>query len=97
MRIEDASRSFHDQPVEIGGSDCLRKCCSEAVEKIKNQRLFDLDFFLRTLERADPPDLQESRRRPSDQADNEQPEEKRSPHESEPGLLRGGLLMQVLL
>jgi hypothetical protein len=96
MRIENAPRAFDDQPVQICCANRLGKRGAETVQKIKDQRLLDLDLFFRTLQRADAADLEEKRRRPSDQASNKQPEEERSPHESEPTLLRGRLLMQVL-
>jgi hypothetical protein len=38
--------------MEVCGADRLRKGFAQAVQKIEDQRFFDLDFFLRALELA---------------------------------------------
>jgi hypothetical protein len=69
---------------------------AEPVQKIKDERLFDLDFFLGAFELPDALHLQAPAESPDDERRNEQAEEKRCPHDEEERLLRGGLFVQVL-
>ena len=51
------------------------------MKEIEDERFLDLDFFLGTFERADPPRLHKRGENPPDQARDEQPEKKRWPHD----------------
>ena len=90
MRIENSRRALDDQAVEIGRPDGFRKGRAEPVEEIEDQRLFDLDLFVRPLQLRDSPALDKPGGEPSDQACDKQPEEKRWPHASGPDYFAAG-------
>ncbi len=54
MRVEDASRAFDDEAMQVVRPNRFAKSLAKAMEKIENERLLDLDLFLRTLKRAEP-------------------------------------------
>ena len=53
MRIGDPRCPFDDQPVKIRRAQVIRERFTQAVEKIKNPVLFNLQFFPCPLERLD--------------------------------------------
>ena len=74
LRIEHPRRAFHDQAVQIRGANRFREGFTEPVEKIEDERFFDLDFFLRAFELADadpllPPSEGPTRERCDQQAE----------------------------
>jgi hypothetical protein len=62
--------------MEIGCANRFGKSRTETVEKIKDERLFDLNLFLRAFERPDPAQLKKPCRQPSEKTRDEQPEKK---------------------
>ena len=55
VSIENAGRAFDDEAMQIVRPDRLAKRFAEAVQEIEDERFLDLDFLVRTLERADAP------------------------------------------
>ena len=84
MSIENPSGSFHDQPVEIGGTNCLGKGGAEAMQEIEDERLLDLNLLVRPLELPNPPDLSPPGQKPTYARGDKQPDEKSWPHDSGP-------------
>src|ERR1044072_2628886 len=66
------------------------------MEKIENQRLLDLDLFMRTLQSTYSAGLRVNRDTPSSQRRDKQSKEKSRPHLREASLLRRRLVMKVL-
>jgi hypothetical protein len=54
MGIQNARRAFHDEPMQLLRSNRLSKGFAQAVQKIENESLFDLDLFVRPLQSANP-------------------------------------------
>jgi hypothetical protein len=73
----------------------ITKRFAKAMEEIENQILFDLDFFVGTLEPANAPALPLISQKPADERSDEQPEKKKT-HGSEARLLRRAFVLEVL-
>ena len=72
VRIENATRALDDQAVQISGPDCLGEGLAEAVQKIEDERFFDLHFLLRALDLADAPEQPTSCEDPTSKRRNQQ-------------------------
>ncbi len=46
MRVENADRTLHNQPMEIMGPNNIAKGFPKAVKKIKDEAFLDLDFLV---------------------------------------------------
>jgi len=96
LGIEDARRSFNNQAMQIRWSNCLAKSLAQSVKEIEDERLFYLNFFLRTLESPNASPLSHQRIDPRGQACDQQPEKNGWPHEIVASLLPRRRLMEVL-
>ncbi len=96
MRVENPRRPFHDQAVQISRPDRLGKRLAQAVQKIEDQRLLDLDLFVRKLELANPLALLLPGEKPSGETRNQQPEKNDWPHAPRAGLIRRRLVVEIL-
>ena len=84
MRIENSGRSFHDQAVQVGGPDGLGKGLAQAMQKIEDQRLLDLNLFVREFELAKTLSLLKPGEKPPRDTPDQQPKKNDWPHA--PGL-----------
>src|SRR6516164_95545 len=50
LRVENSRRTLHNQAMQIGRANRFTERFAEAVEKIENERFFDLNFFLRPFQ-----------------------------------------------
>ena len=96
MRVENPSRPFHNQAVQVSRTNRLGKCLAEAVQKIEDERLFDLNLFLGTLELANPVALLLPGKKPSRETRHQQPEKNNWPHAPGAELVRRRLVVEIL-
>ena len=80
MGVENPGRPFHDQAVQVSRADRFGKRLAQAVQKIEDQRLLDLNLFLRPLELADPIALLLPGEKPTGETRQQQPEKNNWPH-----------------
>src|SRR2546423_5932270 len=83
--------------MQIRRPDRFSKRFAQAVEKIENQRLLDLDFFLRALELADALPLLPPGEGPARKRCDKQAEENSWPHAPRGESVRRRLVVEVLL
>src|SRR2546423_8922421 len=83
--------------MQVRRADRFRKRFTESVEKIEDQRLLDLNFFLRALELADPLALLPPTQSPARKRCDEQAEENSWPHAPRGESVRRRLVVEVLL
>lgn len=93
--IENADRTFDDQPMQIVWPNDIAKGFPEPMEKIENQIFLDLNGFVRTLEGADAPTRALVGEQPAEKRSDKQPEEKKT-HGAEARLLRRALVPKIL-
>src|ERR1044072_929884 len=96
MRVQNTRCTFDDQPVQLLRSNSLAKCFTEAVQKIEDECLLDLNFFMRTLQTSNTPYLKPRGKNPSGYRRYKEPEKKIRPHHVRASLLRRRLVMKVL-
>ena len=83
--------------MQISGANGFRKGLAQPVEKIEDERLFDLNFLFRALELADANALPPPSEEPSRERRDEQPEEKNWPQAPRAESVRRRLVIEVLL
>ncbi len=52
VRVENPRRPFHDQAVQIRRADRFGERLAQSMQEIEDQRLLDLDLFVRKFELA---------------------------------------------
>src|SRR5207248_4927622 len=75
LSIENTRCSFDNQAVQIGRPDRFAESFTKAVQEIEDQRLLDLDFFLRALQPANAASLSQQGVHPQPKAADQQPNE----------------------
>src|ERR1700737_5509120 len=74
--VEHARRSFDNQSMQICRPDCFTESLAKSVQEIENQRLLDLNFFLRTFQPANASAQAQQGINPSDQTRDQNQKEK---------------------
>ena len=81
MGIENAGRSFDDQPVQIVRLDRFTEGFPQPVQEIEDEGFFDLDLFLRPLESMNFASLPKGGESPTQNRKGQGREEKAWPHD----------------
>ena len=84
VRVENARSALDNEPMEFLRSNGFPERFAEAVQEIENERFFDLDLLMRTLEPANPPCLEVGGNNPPGNRRDKQSEEKSRPHDQGP-------------
>ena len=50
LGVENACCAFNNQTMQVRRTNCVAERFPKSVKKIKNERFFDLNFFLRTFQ-----------------------------------------------
>ena len=97
VSIENARGAFDDKPMQIVRPDRFGKRFTEPMQEIENERFFDLDFLIGTLQHPDAALLPLSGVDPSGNRGQKESGEKNRPHDGPASLLRRRFVVKVLL